>query len=135
MRKEDFKVKRGLSGLGLVTQREFKRGERVVEYTGERIDDAEADRRSSRYLFEVRKDVNIDGSSRRNLARYVNHSCRPNCTDKVVGKRVFYVAKRRIAPGEELTVDYGKNYFDFWIAPYGCRCSAKKHRKTLHKKR
>lgn len=128
-----FKIKRGLSGHGLVALRVFKRGQRVIEYTGELIDDAEADRRSNRYLFEVRKNVNIDGSTRRNLARYVNHSCKPNCTDRIVGDKVFYEAKRRIEPGEELTVDYGQDYFNFWIAPYGCKCGAEKHRKSPRK--
>jgi SET domain-containing protein len=125
-----YRIRRGLSGLGLVSAGAFRKGERVIEYVGEIVDDAEADRRSNRYLFEVRKDVNIDGSARRNLARYVNHGCRPNCEDKIVGNRVFYVAVRAIRAGEELTVDYGKTYYDHYIAPKGCRCSAKRHRKA-----
>lgn len=124
------KIKRGVSGLGLFVLEAVRRGQRVVEYAGEIVDDAEADRRSNRYLFEVRKDVNIDGSTRRNLARYVNHGCRPNCVDRIVGNRVFYVATRAIKAGEELTVDYGKEYYDHYIAPYGCRCGAKRHRKS-----
>ena len=129
-----YRVRRGLHGLGLVSVAPFRRGERVIEYVGEIVDDAEADRRSNRYLFEVRKDVNIDGSTRRNLARYVNHGCRPNCTDRIVGNRVFYAALRDIKAGEELTVDYGKTYYDHYIAPYGCRCGAKRHRKVPVKK-
>ncbi len=128
-----YAVRRGLHGLGLVSAVPFRRGARVIEYVGEIIDDAEADRRSNRYIFEVRKDVNIDGSARRNLARYVNHACRPNCEDRIVGNRVFYVAARAIKPGEELTVDYGKTYYDHYIAPYGCRCGAKRHRKGPRK--
>lgn len=124
-----YRIRRGLHGLGLVSAAPFHRGRRVIEYVGEIIDDAEADRRSNRYLFEVRKDVNIDGSARGNLARYVNHACRPNCEDRIVGKRVFYVARRDIKAGEELTVDYGQTYYDHYIAPKGCRCAAKTHRK------
>ena len=123
-----FMIKRGLSGLGLVATAEIKRGERIVEYVGERIDDAEADRRTSRYIFEVTKDLNIDGKSRKNLARYVNHSCRPNCSYRIIGTRVYYHAKRAIHPGEELTVDYGQDYFDFYIKAFGCRCGAAHHR-------
>lgn len=127
---KQVKVKRGMHGLGLFLLEDAKRGERIVEYAGKYIDDAEADRIFNRYIFEVAKNVNIDGSSRKNLARYVNHSCRPNCEDLIRSKRVFYVARRKIKAGEELTVDYGKTYYDFYIAPYGCRCSATRHRKA-----
>ncbi len=129
-----YKVKRGVSGLGLFAVTAFRKGERVIEYVGELIDDEEADRRSNRYLFEIKKDLNIDGSTRSNAARYVNHSCRPNCTDDIVGKRIFYRSKRRIEPGEELTIDYGQEYYDRFIAPYGCRCGNAKHRKVRVKK-
>lgn len=127
-------IRRGLNGLGLFVLEDVRKGERVVEYQGEIVDDAEADRRSNRYLFEVSKDVNIDGSSRTNLARYVNHACRPNCEDRIVGKRVFYVARRNIKAGEELTVDYGQAYYDHYIAPKGCRCAAARHRKASRKR-
>ena len=129
-----FKLKRGLCGLGLFAEKPFKRWEVVIEYTGEVIDDAEADRRANRYIYEVRKNVNIDASDRRNLARYVNHGCDPNCYERNVGGRIFYAAKRNIARGEELTIDYGPDYFKYWIAPHGCRCDAKTHRRTRKKK-
>ena len=124
-----FKITRGLHGLGLVSLENIAKGKRVVEYTGKVIDDAEADRIMNRYIFEVRKNVNIDGSSRKNVARYVNHACKPNCDYRVKGNRVFYYALRKINAGEELTVDYGKEYFDYYIAPKGCRCGAKRHRR------
>ncbi|MEK7546410.1 MAG: SET domain-containing protein [Patescibacteria group bacterium] len=125
-----YAVRRGLHGLGLFSLRSFRKGRKIIEYIGKVIDDAEADRRSNRYIFGVQKDVNIDGATRRNLARYVNHACRPNCEDRIVGSRVFYIARRNIKTGEELTVDYGKEYFDHYIAPKGCRCRAKRHRKA-----
>lgn len=128
--KPAYRIRRGLHGLGLVSVTPFRKGQRVIEYVGRKIDDATADRLSNRYIFEVSKDVNIDGSSRRNVARYVNHACRPNCEARVSSGRVFYVATRRIRPGDEITVDYGKSYYDHYIAPYGCRCGAKKHRKS-----
>ena len=133
--KPKYAVRRGLHGLGLVSAVPIRKGRRVIEYVGEIIDDAEADRRASRYIFEVDKDVNIDGAPRRNLARYVNHACRPNLEAHAVGTRIFYVALRRIAPGEELTVDYGKEYFDRYIKPRGCRCGAKRHRGEKRKRR
>lgn len=128
-------VRRGLHGLGLVSAVSFRKGRRVIEYVGEIIVDAEADRRASRYIFEVDTDVNIDGAPRYNLARYVNHACRPNLEAHAVGKRIFYVSLRSIAPGEELTVDYGKVYYDRYIRPKGCRCGAKRHRGEKPKRR
>lgn len=122
-----LKIRRGLSGLGLISLEDIKKGASVVEYTGELIDDPEADRRSNRYIFEVRKNVNIDGSSRKNLARYVNHACKPNCDYRIRGDKVFYYALKNIKAGDELTVNYGKEYFDYFIGPKGCRCGAKKH--------
>ncbi len=133
---ETLKIRRGLSGLGLISLKSIKKGQTIVEYIGKRVNDAKADTLSNRYIFEVKKNVNIDGSSHKNLARYVNHSCKPNC-DYSIRKsgRVFYYALKRIQAGEELTVDYGKEYFDYYIAPKGCRCGAKKHRHQERKKR
>lgn len=103
----------------------FKKGEYIVTYRGRKITNAEADEleaRGSRYMFEINSRWTIDGSSRRNIARYVNHSCRPNA--EAVGRKggIVYIARRRIKPEEEITVDYGKAYFDAYIKKSGCRC-------------
>jgi SET domain-containing protein len=90
------------------------------------VTDAESERREARgarYMFEINSHWAIDGSSRRNIARYVNHSCRPNV--EAVDRRphrIVYVARRRIKPDDEITVDYGKEYFDAYITKSGCRC-------------
>lgn len=122
-------VFRGSAGLGLKTLREFKKGDEVVEYTGEMITTEEADRRGGRYLFEVNDNWTIDGKERANLGRYINHSCRPNCEaihyeDDANPKedQIMIVAKRNIKAGEELTYDYGKAHFNEYIKPYGCKC-------------
>jgi SET domain-containing protein len=109
---EGLKLKRGLCGLGLFADRPFKRFEVVIEYTGETIDDAEADRRSNRYIYEVRKNVNLDASGRRHLARYANHACEPNCYVRIKGDRVFYVAARNIARGEELSIHHDRASYE-----------------------
>ena len=57
-----------------------------------------------------------------NKARYLNHSCRPNCETDIVKGKVYIYAKRNIKSGEELTYDYGKEYVDDFIKPYGCKC-------------
>lgn len=117
-------VQRSSAGLGLFAAAPFKRDDMVIEYTGERITEAEANRRGGKYLFELNDRWAIDGKGRGNLARYINHSCNPNCYPELNANetRVFIYAKRKIAPGEELTYDYGKDYFDQLIGPVGCRC-------------
>ncbi len=56
------------------------------------------------------------------LVRYINHSCRPNAEAFVVGKRVWIWSKQEIGAGQELTLNYGKAYFDDYIRPVGCKC-------------
>lgn len=118
-------VRRASAGLGLFTTIPRKRGEYIIEYTGDRLTDAEADRRGGRYLFTLEKDLVIDGSGRENLARYINHSCKPNCdAEHDEEKREMHIrARRAIAPGEELTYNYGKEFFNDYIKPFGCRCA------------
>jgi SET domain-containing protein len=117
-------VKKSSAGLGLYTLTPRKKHEEIIEYTGERIDEAEADRRGGSYLFTVEKDLYIDGVGRENIARYINHSCRPNCYAEIDEdeQKVHIKAQRAIKPGEELTYNYGKDFFNDHIKPYGCRC-------------
>lgn len=122
-----FRVGRAKTGLGLFATDVIRSGQTIVEYRGRRITAVEAweieQTGHNRYLFEVNKRWTIDGSSRRNLGRYVNHACAPNAyavlrrTDKLE-----FAALRRIEPGEEITIDYGEDYFDLLLAPKGCRC-------------
>ena len=120
----NFKVKRSSAGLGLFTLRNFKKGEYLIDYTGELITTDEADERGGRYLFEVNSKWTIDGKGRENLARYINHSCRPNCEPEIQGKRIKIFALRNIKEGEELHYDYGQEYMDDIIIPDGgCKCA------------
>ncbi len=121
--KKEFLVKRGLNGLGLYANTDIPKKKKFLEYVGEIIPADEADRRGGRYLFEVSKKWTVDGKSRENIARYINHSCAPNCETEIVGKRIFISSLRDIKKGEELTYDYGKEYFNEFIKPKGCRCS------------
>ncbi len=124
MSKKDFKVFKSSAGFGLKTLKDWKKGDLVIEYTGKRITNEEADERPNRYLFDLDEKWTIDGSPRSNLARYINHSCRPNCepvhyTDV---NEIGIEAIRNIKAGEELTYDYGKDHFNEYIKPYGCKC-------------
>lgn len=123
-------VKKSAAGLGLFAGENIPRETRVIEYVGERISADEANRRGGKYLFEVTDTVTIDGKERSNTARYINHACQPNGEMQNHNNRIFYYTKRAILQGEELTFDYGQEYFDELIAPHGCRCGSKKHHKN-----
>ena len=119
------KVKRGCSGLGLFAEEVIPRGQLIIEYVGDRIDDAEAERRCGRYLFEVTDDLYIDGKARSNLARYVNHACRPNADSEhdESDDRIYFRAKKKIPVGAEITIDYGEDYLERIIGGVeNCRC-------------
>jgi SET domain-containing protein len=117
-----FSVRRTPRGLGLFTRRKISRGELVTEYTGRLLPTEEANRKGGRYLFEVNSRWVIDGSGRENISRYINHSCRPNCEPRVRGRRIVIIARRGIAAGEEISYDYGREYFEQYIKPKGCKC-------------
>ena len=122
-------VKRSTAGLGLFANTTFKRGDFIIEYTGEAISHEEADHRGGKYLFILSDTVVFDGKGRENTARYINHSCKPNAeaeTDEDEGK-IRISAKKTILPGDEITYDYGKDYVTAYIKPHGCRCSACKN--------
>jgi len=120
----DVRVRRSAAGLGLFAESDIPRGRRIVEYAGEVITDEEADRRAGKYLFALGGGRCLDGRARSNLARYVNHSCRPNAEAFIAGRRVWIWSRRRIRAGEEITINYGREYFDEHIRPKGCRCAA-----------
>jgi len=115
-------VKRSVAGLGLFVLSPVARGACMVEYTGKRLSKKEEDESNSLYLFDAGGGVTIDGAARSNLARYVNHSCRPNCVIDIYKHRVYVFAKRAIKAGEELTYDYDASYFNEYIKPKGCKC-------------
>jgi len=115
-------VKRSSAGLGLFADEPIRKGEFVIEYTGQTISIEESDRRGGKYLFEISSKLVVDGKSRKNIARYINHSCRPNCDTDVKGGRIFVTARKGVKPGEELSYDYGKEYVDEHIKPFGCKC-------------
>lgn len=123
---KDYVVKKSSAGLGLFAGRDYKKGELVIEYVGEVISDALAQQRGGKYLFELNDKWTIDGTTRTNTARYINHSCKSNCRPELTDeeKQVFIYTKRTIKAGEEFTYNYGKYYFDMEIKPYGCRCAA-----------
>jgi SET domain-containing protein len=119
---DGLRVGKSSTGLGLFTTRSIKKGERIIEYFGREISKAEEYSSKSKYLFEVNSRKTIDGTQRDNFARYINHSCKPNCEPHIVRGKIFIDAIKNIKEGEELSYDYGEEYVDEHIKPYGCRC-------------
>lgn len=117
----DLVVRRSKTGLGLFTGSEIPKNACIIEYDGVLLSPEQEARSNSRYLFEVHARKTIDGSPRWNTARYINHSCRPNCEPNIYKGRVFIHARRRIRPGEELSYNYGKNYFNEYLKSV-CAC-------------
>lgn len=122
MIEKKLKVKRSSAGLGLFADDPIKKGEFIIEYKGEKISRKEADERGGRYLFEINSRFLIDGKGRDNIARYINHSCRPNSEMDIKKGKILLYSIRNIKSGDELSYDYGKEYVDEYIKPYGCRC-------------
>lgn len=126
-----YKVKRSNAGLGLFADEPIKRGTWIIEYVGKIINGKQAvlDYPENKYLFETSKVRMIDGSARSNIARYINHSCKPNCEVDIIAGRVFVKAIKNIKAGEEFTYDYGEEYFDEYIKKPHCRCAPCKTKK------
>jgi uncharacterized protein len=139
-----YEVRRsGVHGLGVFALRRIRKGTRIVEYLGDRISHKEADRRyddhdendNHTFLFSVDRGLVIDAGVNGNDARFINHSCDPNCESAIEHRRVFIDAIRDIAPGEELSYDYqiGRERGDPPNVDeiYACRCGAKACRGTM----
>jgi SET domain-containing protein len=137
----------GIHGRGVFAVRQIRKGTRIVEYTGERISDKEADRRYDdtkmkrhhTFLFTLDSKTVIDGSIETGGgdASYINHSCEPNCEAVITGKKIFIHALRGIEPGTELAYDYqyertGEN--DAKLEKfYLCHCGAPSCRGSIMK--
>ena len=125
--KKPYRISRSRTGLGLFATDVIKKGSRVVEYSGRKITNKRAewieDHTDNRYVFELNDKWSIDGSPRSNIARYVNHSCRPNVEAYQYAMKIYYRARWNIKPGDEILVSYGQDYFDSFIKPVGCKCN------------
>jgi SET domain-containing protein len=123
----------GAKGKGLYAMRDFAFGEYLLDYTGEKITAEHADTLGTKYLFEIDDKWTIDGEAESNTARYINHSCDPNVEAQVDEEeaRIMIHAARDIEKGEELLIDYGDEYFDEFIRPYGCMCGTAVCRQNL----
>lgn len=120
--KKNYKITRGLDGLGLCAVKDIKKGSWIIEYIGIRKKSKEVENLKTQYLFEVTKQITIDGSPRFNTARYINYSCDPNAEAWNINNRIFIKAIQNIQKGQEITYDYGEEFFKTFIEPKGCKC-------------
>ena len=132
-------------GRGVFAARKIPAGTRIIEYCGKTISAAEADRRHPTnpddpfhtFFFSLSSGKVIDGNDNGNDARWINHSCQPNCesSEGKGGKRVYIEAKQEIARGAELNYDYGlvidEKLTKTLKAQYACRCGAADCRGTM----
>jgi len=109
-------------GRGLFAALPIRKSAFIAEYTGERITTAVADKHPSRYLFELDDNWTINGVTPHNIAGYINHACEPNAEAEIEDDHINVYALRTIEAGEEITMDYGEEYFDEFIKPVGCKC-------------
>ncbi len=133
-----------IHGRGVFATRTIRKGSTIIEYRGKRFDpdDVEWDPYADpanpyhTFLFETDDGTTIDAGIRGNAARWINHSCAPNCeTYEDDDGRIFIQARRTIRPGEELTYDYRLNYEGRLtkrvLEAYKCRCGAPRCRGSL----
>jgi SET domain-containing protein len=117
---------------GVYAGEEIPANRKVIEYTGERISRRETKIRASRplnYVFTLDKYWSLDGSVGGSGAEFINHSCDPNLSSRIVKGHVIYFSNRRIRKGEELTVDYN---FAHDVEKVECSCGSKKCRGTIN---
>jgi SET domain-containing protein len=131
-----FRIGRSRTGLGLFATKPIKKGAKIVRYFGPLLDsrNKKHDDIENKYLFELNGRWTIDGSVRKNVARYINHACRPNAESDVSARKrkVVIRALKNIEPGQEINYDYGTDYFKAYLKPIGCKCvSCEKKRKKL----
>ena len=123
-----YRVGRSRTGLGLFATKPIKKGSKIIRYFGPLLDSKKKkdDAIENKYLFELNGRWTIDGSVRKNIARYINHACKPNAESDVKPRKrkVVIRAIKNIEPGEEINYDYGTDYFKAYLKPIGCKCAA-----------
>jgi uncharacterized protein len=123
-----YRVGRSRTGLGLFATKPIKKGDKIIRYFGPLLDsrNKKHDAIENKYLFELNNRWTIDGSVRKNIARYINHACKPNAESDVSARKrkVVIRAIKKIEPGDEINYDYGTDYFKAYLKPIGCKCTA-----------
>lgn len=127
-----------IHGTGVYARVDIKKGTHIIEYVGERVTKKESDRRAQKplsnnaendemgavYIFELNKRYDLDGFVDYNTARFINHSCDPNCESEILKGRVWIIAIKDIKKGDEITYNYNYSWEDHEDHP--CYCGTKR---------
>ena len=126
-------------GIGLFAKKDISKKTKIIEYVGAKVTKKEGDRRADKqisraiknknngmvYVVELNSRFDIDGSYKYNTARYINHSCDPNCEVSIINNRLWISAIKKIKRDQELTYNYGYEY-DTDYKEHKCRCGSLK---------
>jgi hypothetical protein len=138
-----FEVRRSrIQGRGVFATQQIRKGKKLIEYVGQRITHEEADRRYDdaegrhhTFLFVLNDDTVLDARYGGNDARFLNHSCDPNCETEIENDRIWIKSIKPIAPETELVYDYRFEWDDSYepedVRYYACRCGSAKCRGTI----
>ena len=128
-----------LHGSGVFATKNVKKDIKIIEYIGEKVTREEGNRRSEKrlkkylhsetegsvYIFELNSKYDIDGTPNYNKAKYINHSCNPNCEVDIINGRIWISSIKNIKKGEELTYDYGYEFDKNDYKDHICKCGHK----------
>ena len=128
-----------IHGTGVFSKKKIKKGTKIIQYIGEKVTRSEGNKRSEKrlnkflnsekdgsvYIFELNAKYDIDGSPLYNKARYINHSCNPNCEVDIKGGEIWISSIKNIKKGSELTYDYGFEFDADDFMDHKCKCNSK----------
>ena len=135
-----WKVKKSkIHGLGVFSTQNIKKNTKIIQYIGKKVTRAEGNIRSEKrlkkflnseedgsvYIFELNSKFDIDGSPLYNKARYINHSCNPNCEVDIYKNEIWISSIKNIKKGEELSYDYGFEFDEDDFMDHKCKCGSK----------
>ena len=139
MKKLWVKKKSSLHGSGLFASANIQKNGQIIEYIGDKVTKKEGDKRANKqinkakknkkngmvYIFELNKKYDIDGCVLRNYARFINHSCEPNCEVEITDNQIWISSIKKVKKDDELTYNYGYP-FDSDFDDHVCKCGSKK---------
>ena len=125
-----IRKKSGINNWGLFVGQDFKKGDKVIEYKGKKYthkqveEDDRFDNSKAIYLFTLNKKTVLDGDTMSNTAKFINHSCDPNCEVDIIKGKIWIIAEKDIKKGDELSYDYAFSY-DKDFRQFPCKCGSK----------
>ena len=136
-----WKLKKSkIHGKGIFATQYIKKNTKIIQYIGKKVTRAEGNLRSEKrlkkflnseedgsvYIFELNSKFDIDGSYLYNKARYINHSCNPNCEVDIKNDEIWISSIKNIKKGDELSYDYGFEFDEDDFMDHKCKCGSKK---------